>query len=393
MQAPLAAMTHERADRAVRARGRGIFATDTLPLGDEAQTPDDYVRQTSATTGLPHVMVRRNMEKIRGVLARHGRDPVRPHARPRPARARRRDGRRAATRSASCRAARRSASCCPATRPGVHALWTPAIALKTALVLKPGSAEPWTPYRLIQAFLRGGRAAGGVRLLPDRPRGRRRDPAALRPRHALRRRGRRRRLARTIRASSCTGPATARSCSGPDAADRLGAVPRRDGRVDRSRTRAARASTPRACGRPRTRDEIAEALAERLAAVQPRDAEDEEAQLAPFADARVAERISRAGRRRPARAGRARRDRRASRGRPARHAGRQHLPAADHRPLRLAPTTRWRTASSSSRSRRVVAGAAGGDAGRARPDAGPHRDHGRRRAAPAPAGLAAACTG
>ena len=38
-------------------------------MGDDAQTPDDYVRQLSATTGMPHVLVRRNMEKIRGVLA------------------------------------------------------------------------------------------------------------------------------------------------------------------------------------------------------------------------------------------------------------------------------------------------------------------------------------
>src|SRR4029450_12021344 len=44
----------------------------------------------------------------------------------------------------------------PTNSPGVHALWTPAVALKTALVLKPGSAEPWTPYRLLQAFLKAG---------------------------------------------------------------------------------------------------------------------------------------------------------------------------------------------------------------------------------------------
>ena len=33
------------------------------------QTPDDYVRQLSATTGMPHVLVRRNMLKVHGVLA------------------------------------------------------------------------------------------------------------------------------------------------------------------------------------------------------------------------------------------------------------------------------------------------------------------------------------
>src|SRR5215467_1257632 len=45
------------------------FMNDPLPIGDEMQSPQDYVRQTSGTTGLPHVLVRRNMQKIRGVLA------------------------------------------------------------------------------------------------------------------------------------------------------------------------------------------------------------------------------------------------------------------------------------------------------------------------------------
>jgi hypothetical protein len=48
----------------ISARTADAFMNDTLPVGGEAQTPDDYVRQLSATTGLPHVLVRRNMEKI-----------------------------------------------------------------------------------------------------------------------------------------------------------------------------------------------------------------------------------------------------------------------------------------------------------------------------------------
>ena len=53
-------------------RAAESFLHDTLPLdpfGGIEQTPDDYVRQLSATTGMPHVMVRRNMRKIHGVLA------------------------------------------------------------------------------------------------------------------------------------------------------------------------------------------------------------------------------------------------------------------------------------------------------------------------------------
>jgi len=45
------------------------FLNDSLPLGDSTQTPEDFVRQISATTGMPHVLARRNMAKIHGVLS------------------------------------------------------------------------------------------------------------------------------------------------------------------------------------------------------------------------------------------------------------------------------------------------------------------------------------
>src|SRR4051794_25547708 len=49
-------------------RAADLFEHEVLPVGDAAQTPDDYVQQLSATTGMPHVLVRRNMRKIAGVL-------------------------------------------------------------------------------------------------------------------------------------------------------------------------------------------------------------------------------------------------------------------------------------------------------------------------------------
>ncbi len=130
------------------------FLDDALPLGDGMQSPDDYVRQLSATTGMPHVLVRRNMVKIASVLTRmstvlggltRGLDPGlfdtwhgehEGHALsfyPR-------------TESLGV--------VLPSNSPGVHSLWVPAIPLKTPLVLKPGSAEPWTPFRIAQAFIR-----------------------------------------------------------------------------------------------------------------------------------------------------------------------------------------------------------------------------------------------
>src|ERR1700687_5062948 len=40
------------------ARAADHFANDALSLGDNTQTPEDYVRQVSATTGMPHVLAR-----------------------------------------------------------------------------------------------------------------------------------------------------------------------------------------------------------------------------------------------------------------------------------------------------------------------------------------------
>ena len=65
----------------------------------------------------------------------------------------------------------------PSNSPGVHSLWVPAVAFKTPLVLKPGREEPWTPFRVIQAFLKAGIPRRPRRLLPDRPRRGRRHPA------------------------------------------------------------------------------------------------------------------------------------------------------------------------------------------------------------------------
>src|SRR5215472_4137894 len=46
-----------------------LFLNADLPLGDAAQSPEQYVEQVSATTGLPHVLARKNMHKIHKVMA------------------------------------------------------------------------------------------------------------------------------------------------------------------------------------------------------------------------------------------------------------------------------------------------------------------------------------
>ena len=41
----------------------------TLPMGDGTQTPDEFVRAQSASTGLPEHMCRANMQKNAFVLS------------------------------------------------------------------------------------------------------------------------------------------------------------------------------------------------------------------------------------------------------------------------------------------------------------------------------------
>ena len=52
-------------------------------MGDGTQTPDDFARQQSASTGLPEHMCKANMEKNQFVLDEHGPDSRCAHARAR----------------------------------------------------------------------------------------------------------------------------------------------------------------------------------------------------------------------------------------------------------------------------------------------------------------------
>jgi acyl-CoA reductase-like NAD-dependent aldehyde dehydrogenase len=271
-------------------RAAELFATAALPLGDATQSPEDYVAQVSATTGLPFPLVRRNTQKIRGALTQIDRmisgltrsldlsilDT----------------GHGAAGGHALSYVPRGDALgvVLPSNSPGVHSLWAPAIALKTALVLKPGSAEPWTPYRLIQAFARAGVPADAFGYYPT-------DHAGAG--EILRRCG----SGIVFGDASTTarwkhdprvevhGPGYSKVLLGPDVVDRWEQY--LDVMVTSILENSGR-SCVNASGVWVTAhaDEIAESLAERLLQVEPRAAEDESAQLAPFADGRVAERIS-----------------------------------------------------------------------------------------------------
>lgn len=144
-----------------------IFMTGDLAIGDNSQTGDDFIRQQSATTGLPEQMCRKNMDKIAFVLGQmdkildaltrgldlqiltdgHGMD--------------------VAGRLLSYQAETSVLGMVlPSNSPGVHTLWMPVVPLQIGLVLKPGPQEPWTPYRMTQAMIQAGIPSEAISIYP-----------------------------------------------------------------------------------------------------------------------------------------------------------------------------------------------------------------------------------
>jgi acyl-CoA reductase-like NAD-dependent aldehyde dehydrogenase len=54
----------------------------------------------------------------------------------------------------------------PSNSPGVHTLWMPIIPMQIGLVLKPGPQEPWTPYRMAEAFFAAGIPREAIAIYP-----------------------------------------------------------------------------------------------------------------------------------------------------------------------------------------------------------------------------------
>jgi acyl-CoA reductase-like NAD-dependent aldehyde dehydrogenase len=271
---------------AICGRAARLFGEADLPLGDSIQSAEDYIRQVTATTGLPNVMVSRNMQKIRGVLAdvetvvnglTRNIDPAvfdEGYA----------GGLSYFPRGNSLGVV------LPNNSPGVHALWVPAFAMKTPLVLKPGSAEPWTPYRIIQALIQAGAPpdvfgyypadhAGGGEILRQCGRGMVFGDVAST------------RIWQTDPRIEVHGPGYSKIVIGEDCVEQwerhldvmVSSILENSGR---SCINASGVWTPAHA------PEIADALARRLALVTPRAEDDAAAEIAPFADAGVAGRIS-----------------------------------------------------------------------------------------------------
>jgi acyl-CoA reductase-like NAD-dependent aldehyde dehydrogenase len=148
-------------------RAADLYESASLPVGDGTQSADDFVHQQSASTGLPEHMCRsnmsknsfvlRNMDRILDCLTRgldlkiltrgwgvESRDVVVSYQAQSPI----------------------LAAVLPSNSPGVHTLWLPVIPLQLGLVLKPGPQEPWTPYRMVSAFIEAGVPASVFGLYP-----------------------------------------------------------------------------------------------------------------------------------------------------------------------------------------------------------------------------------
>ena len=125
-----------------------LYAKAELPLGDGTQTPAQFARMQSATTGLPEHMCRFNMKKNHFVLNQMDNilDAL---------------TRGYGVESRGVPISYQAQSpvlglVLPSNSPGVHTLWLPIIPMQIGLVLKPGPQEPWTPFRMTQAFIQAG---------------------------------------------------------------------------------------------------------------------------------------------------------------------------------------------------------------------------------------------
>jgi acyl-CoA reductase-like NAD-dependent aldehyde dehydrogenase len=178
----------------------------------------------------------------------------------------------------------------PNNSPGVHSLWIPAVPLKMPLVLKPGSAEPWTAFRIIQALIRAGTPREAFSFYPA-------DHAGAA--EILRSCGRGMVFGDSSTAGvwqndsriEIHGPGYSKIVIGDDCIDQweeyldvmVASI------VDNGGRSCINASGVWVTAHA---EEIADTLAERLAKIAPKAADDESAQLAPFTDANVATRIS-----------------------------------------------------------------------------------------------------
>jgi acyl-CoA reductase-like NAD-dependent aldehyde dehydrogenase len=144
-----------------------LYLNATLPIGDGTQSPDEFVRAQSASTGLPEHMCRANMQKNLFVLS-HMDQMLDALTRGLPLEILSR-GYGIENRGVIVSFQPQTNAVglvLPSNSPGVHTLWLPVIPMQIGLVLKPGPQEPWTPYRMAAAFVAAGIPAEAISVYP-----------------------------------------------------------------------------------------------------------------------------------------------------------------------------------------------------------------------------------
>ena len=133
-----------------------LFMNEELPVGDCKQGPHEYIESLSALTKLPHTLVRMNMGKIHAAMSQI------------------RTVIGGLTRNLPLELFDRGLSSLddlevnyypvtdalgvslPSNAPAVNSLWLPAPVLKIPVLLKPGREDPFTPLRIVQALIAAG---------------------------------------------------------------------------------------------------------------------------------------------------------------------------------------------------------------------------------------------
>ena len=162
----LRAIPSDELIRRVKKAGE-LYLNGNLPLGNGSQTPEEFARAQSATTGLPEHMCRANMQKNFFVLS-HMDQMLEALTRGLPLDVLARGYGIEQRGVVVSYQAQTSAVglVLPSNSPGVHTLWLPVIPMQIGLVLKPGPQEPWTPYRMASAMVEAGIPAEAISIYP-----------------------------------------------------------------------------------------------------------------------------------------------------------------------------------------------------------------------------------
>ncbi len=271
-------------------RAGELFMSAELPMNEGVvQSPEAYVQSLSATTGLPHALVRRNMAKLHEALTQMP-TVIKGLTRNLPPEVLDTGvGQQHDLPISYFALADVLGVVLPSNSPGVNSLWLPAVALRMPVAIKPGREEPWTPWRLMQAFIAAGCPAEAFSFYPTDHEG----AAAI-----LQQSGRSLLFGDVSTTAQYAndariqlhGPGYSKVILGPDAAERwrdfvdiIAASVADNG--GRSCINASTILTP-AHGR-----ELAEAVAEKLAGLSPLPVDHPEAKLAGFANPKFAQSI------------------------------------------------------------------------------------------------------